>query len=71
MKWVTEFVAKVQFHLAASERVFEVLDTPTHPRTPTLAALPLQPRPLTLKRVGFGRSRPEGAPRRFSAGSAR
>ena len=31
MKWVTEFVAKVQFHVAASQRVFDVLDTPETP----------------------------------------
>ena len=54
MKWVTEFVAKVQFHLAASQRVFEVLDTADTPRERSEArSLPVQPRTLTLKRVGF------------------
>jgi ATP-binding cassette, subfamily B, bacterial len=55
MKWVTEFVAKVQFHLAASERVFKVLDTPTTPAERVDAqSLPLQPRPISIERVGFG-----------------
>ena len=54
MKWVTEFVAKVQFHLAASQRVFEVLDIVGTPRNkPDARSLPVQPRTLTLEQVGF------------------
>ena len=55
LKWLTEFVAKVQFHVAASRRVFSVLDTPTTVReAPDAVALPLQPRALRLDWVGFG-----------------
>jgi ATP-binding cassette, subfamily B, bacterial len=54
MKWVTEFVAKVQFHVAASQRVFDVLDTPETPSDkPGARHLPLRPRTLVLDRVGF------------------
>ena len=55
LKWLTEFVAKVQFHVAASRRVFAVLDTPTSVREASDAiALPLQARTLRLERIGFG-----------------
>jgi subfamily B ATP-binding cassette protein MsbA len=55
LKWLTEFVAKVQFHIAASRRVFAVLDTPTTVRdAPDAVALPLRPRTLRLDWVGFG-----------------
>jgi ATP-binding cassette subfamily B protein len=55
LKWLTEFVAKVQFHVAASRRVFEVIDTPSSVAEAADAArLPLQPRALVLDRVGFG-----------------
>jgi subfamily B ATP-binding cassette protein MsbA len=55
LKWVTEFVAKVQFHLAASRRVFDILDTPATP-TDTAHALsrPPEPRAISIERVGFG-----------------
>jgi ATP-binding cassette, subfamily B, bacterial len=54
MKWVTEFVAKVQFHLAASQRVFEILDTPATPtERPGARSLPVEPRTITIERVGF------------------
>src|SRR4051812_6933163 len=54
LKWLTEFVAKVQFHVAASQRVFHVLDTPTSiADAPDALALPVKPRALTLDRVGF------------------
>ena len=55
LKWLTEFVAKVQFHVAASRRVFHVVDTPiTVAEAPDAAPLPLKPRTLILDRVGFG-----------------
>src|SRR5215207_1080549 len=54
LKWLTEFVAKVQFHVAASRRVFHVLDTPTTvAEAPDAAAVPLKPRTRVLDRVGF------------------
>ena len=55
LKWLTEFIAKVQFHVAASRRVFHVLDTPTTiAEAPDAAPLALKPRTLTLDRVSFG-----------------
>jgi ATP-binding cassette, subfamily B, bacterial len=55
LKWLTEFVAKVQFHVAASRRVFHVLDTPTSiVEAPDAVSLAVRPRTLTLNRVGFG-----------------
>ena len=55
LKWLTEFVAKVQFHVAASRRVFAVLDAPVSiVEAPKARSLPLAPRTLTLDRVGFG-----------------
>jgi ATP-binding cassette, subfamily B, bacterial len=54
MKWVTEFVAKVQFHAAASQRVFDVLDSAEIPgETPGARQLQTRPRTLMLDRVGF------------------
>jgi subfamily B ATP-binding cassette protein MsbA len=54
MKWVTEFVAKVQFHAAASQRVFDVLDTAEMPgEAPGARHLQTRPRTLMLDRVGF------------------
>jgi subfamily B ATP-binding cassette protein MsbA len=54
LKWLTEFVAKVQFHIAASRRVFAVLDAPVSiTEAPNAKNLPLLPRTLTLDRVGF------------------
>jgi len=55
LKWLTEFVAKVQFHVAASRRVFAVLDGPVSiVEAPNAKSLPLAPRTLTLDQVGFG-----------------
>lgn len=55
LKWLTEFVAKVQFHVAASRRVFHVLDTPTTiAEAPDAVSLPLRARTLTLDEVAFG-----------------
>jgi len=55
MKWLTEFIAKVQVFAAASKRVFRVLDTPAGvEEAPDAVALELAPRVLTLDRVGFG-----------------
>ena len=55
LKWLTEFYAKVQFHVAASQRVFAVLDTaPGVCDVPGAVVLPLAPRCLTLHGVGFG-----------------
>ena len=73
LKWLAEFVAKVQFHLAATARVFAVLDTPTAVRdAPDAAALPLAPRTLRLDRVGFdygdGRSVLRGVSARVGPG---
>jgi subfamily B ATP-binding cassette protein MsbA len=54
MKWVTEFVAKVQFHMASSQRVFEILDAPDTPaERPCALSLPVQPRTLVVERAGF------------------
>src|SRR3954454_19215345 len=54
LKWLTEFVAKVQFHVAASRRVFHVLDTPTGVSdAPVAIELPIEPRPLVIDRVSF------------------
>jgi ATP-binding cassette, subfamily B, bacterial len=45
----------VQFHVAASRRVFAVLDAPLSiVETSNAKSLPLVPRTLTLDRVGFG-----------------
>jgi subfamily B ATP-binding cassette protein MsbA len=55
LKWLTEFFPKVQFHVAASRRVFHVLDTPVAvAEAPDAVALALKPRTLTLDRIGFG-----------------
>jgi subfamily B ATP-binding cassette protein MsbA len=54
LKWVTEFIAKVQFQVAASQRVFAVLDEPNPiADAPDAQALPLQPRVLTIDEVSF------------------
>src|SRR3954452_7165496 len=54
LKWLTEFVAKVQFHVAASRRVFHVLDTPTGVcDAPDAIELPIEPRSLVIDRVSF------------------
>jgi subfamily B ATP-binding cassette protein MsbA len=54
MKWVTEFVAKVQIYVAASERVFKVLDTQDTPAEgPDARCLSVQPRTIAIERVGF------------------
>ena len=63
LKWLTEFVAKVQFHVAASRRVFAVLDTPTTVRdAPDAVALPLKAAhaPARPGRLRLSR-RPDGA----------
>jgi subfamily B ATP-binding cassette protein MsbA len=55
LKWLTEFIAKVQVFAASSKRVFRILDTPTTVReTPDAAPLPLARRVMTLDGVGFG-----------------
>ncbi len=55
LKWLTEFVAKVRLFEAAARRVFRVLDTPESiVETPGALRLPLQPRTLTIEKVGFG-----------------
>jgi subfamily B ATP-binding cassette protein MsbA len=55
LKWLTEFIAKVQYHVAASGRVFEVLDAPAAVSdAPAAAPLATAPRALTLQRVRFG-----------------
>src|SRR3954468_15444598 len=54
LKELTEFVAKVQFRVAASRRVFHVLDTPTGVSdAPVAIELPIEPRPLVIERVSF------------------
>ena len=54
LKWLTEFVAKVQFHVAASRRVFHVLDTPTGiADAPDARQLPVEPRPLVIDKASF------------------
>jgi ATP-binding cassette, subfamily B, bacterial len=54
LKWLTEFVAKVQFHVAASRRVFYVLDTPTGiVDSPDAQSLPVEPRPLVIDGASF------------------
>ncbi len=61
LKFLTEFVAKVQFHVAASERVFAILDTPSAiVDSPAARPLPLMPRILELDDVAFryGPTRP-------------
>jgi subfamily B ATP-binding cassette protein MsbA len=55
LKWLTEFFAKVQYHVAAARRVFELLDAPAEVlETSAAAPLPLAPRVLTLSQVRFG-----------------
>lgn len=55
LKWLTEFIAKVQYHVAAARRVFEILDTPPGvTEAPAAAPLAVAPRALRLERVGFG-----------------
>ena len=54
LKWLTEFVAKVQYHVAAARRVFEVIDTPPEvSEVPLSQPLPLAPRTLTIEKVRF------------------
>lgn len=54
LNWLAEFVAKVQFHTAASQRVFEILDSRASViEAPNPEPLPLSPRLLTLDRIGF------------------
>ena len=57
LKWLTEFVATVQVHAAAAQRVFRVVDTPvTIADAPDSMSLPVEPRTLDLDDVSFGYS---------------
>src|SRR3954468_1795181 len=54
LEWGTRVVAKVQFSVASSQRVFEILDTPDTPaERPGALRLPVQPRTLLVERAGF------------------
>ncbi len=54
LKWLTEFVAKVRLHEAATRRVFRILDTPeTITEDPRAEDLPVSSRTLVLDQVGF------------------
>lgn len=54
LKWLTEFVAKVRIHEAATRRVFRILDTPeTITEDPRAENLSVSSRTLVLDRVGF------------------
>jgi subfamily B ATP-binding cassette protein MsbA len=61
LKWLTEFIAKVQTFAASAKRVFQVIDAPASVvESPRAVALRLQPRTLSLDGVGFsyGEGRP-------------
>lgn len=54
LKWLTEFVAKVQIYVASTRRVLHVIDQPLAVADrPDALPLPLAPRTLVLDRVGF------------------
>ncbi|HZA93250.1 MAG TPA: ABC transporter ATP-binding protein [Gemmatimonadales bacterium] len=54
LKWLTEFVAKVRIHEAATRRVFRILDTPeTITEDPGAEDLPVSSRTMVLDHVGF------------------
>src|SRR5918994_2491073 len=54
MKWLTEFIAKVRIHEAASRRVFRILDMPEAiSENPEAVSLPVSSRTMVLDHVGF------------------
>ena len=55
LKWLTEFIAKVRLFEAAARRVFRILDLPESiVESPNSVRIPVQPRTLTIDKVGFG-----------------